>query len=122
MKVTLTINGQEFTATLEDNAATEALSTQLPMTITMDELNGNEKYCYLSESLPTSASNPGRIEAGDLMLYGDSCLVVFYKSFNTSYRYTRLGSIDDPSGLAQAVGRGSVTVTWGLGANDVTEG
>lgn len=114
MKLKLTINGREFSATLEDNATTQALAQQLPIALRMDELNGNEKYCYLNNALPTDAACPGTISAGDLMLYGSSCLVVFYDSFPTSYSYTRLGKIDDPSGLAQAVGSGSAEVTWEL--------
>lgn len=43
----------------------------------------------------------GSIHAGDIMLYGASCLVLFYEDFNTSYRYTPLGYIEDPDGLAK---------------------
>lgn len=113
-KITVTIGSQTFTATLEDNETATAFSALLPMTIDMTELNGNEKYHYLSISLPTNASNPGTIHAGDIMLYGSSCIVLFYETFNMSYSYTKIGHIDDPTGLAEAVGTGNVSVTFGL--------
>lgn len=84
------------------------------MTVNMVELNGNEKYVDLPGNLPTNASNPGTIQTGDLMLYGSSTLVLFYKTLSTSYSYTRIGRIDDPSGLAAAVGSGNIRVTYEL--------
>ncbi len=104
--------GQVFTATLMDNPTTRALLDRLPMTVSMSELNGNEKYYYLPDSLPTNSQRPGNIHAGDLMLYGSDCLVLFYESFSSGYSYTRLGSVDDPSNLAAVLGRGSVDVTF----------
>ena len=111
----ITMGEYQFTVALEDNAAAAALKECLPLTLDMSELNGNEKYNYLPFRLPTNASNPGQIHAGDLMLYGSDCLVLFYKSFSTGYSYTPIGRIDDPDGLADAVGRGGVQVTFILG-------
>lgn len=78
----------------------------------MDELNGNEKYHYLDSSLPTDSYRPGTIHAGDIMLYGSSCVVLFYETFASSYSYTRIGQIDNPDGLATAVGNGNVSVKF----------
>lgn len=110
--ITVWAGGRSFAATLEDNATARAFAALLPMTVTMNEMNGNEKYHYLSENLPTDSNRPGTIRNGDLMLYGSKCLVLFYETFSSSYSYTRIGRLDDPSGLASALGRGNVTVTF----------
>ena len=111
-KMKITIGSTVFTATLNNNATATAFKAMLPLTISMSELNGNEKFYYFSTTLPTNASSGGNIQVGDLMLYGNNCLVVFYEGFNTSYSYTRLGRIDNTSGLVAALGAGSVTVKF----------
>ncbi len=78
----------------------------------MSELNGNEKYYYLPDSLPRNSSAPSRINAGDIMLYGNDCIVIFYESFSTSYSYTPIGKIDDPDGLAAALGNADVQAAF----------
>ncbi|GLU51529.1 cyclophilin-like fold protein [Dyadobacter frigoris] len=108
------IGSKKFTATLLNNAMVAAFKARLPMTVSMSELNGNEKLYRFPNNLPTSASNPRNINSGDLMIYGSNTLVLFYQSFPTSYSYTKLGRIDDTAGLAAAVGPGSVTVTFEL--------
>jgi len=114
MKLKITIGTNTFTATLYNNATVTAFKTRLPMTINMRELNGNEKYFDLPDNLPANASNPGTIQSGDLMLYGSNTLVLFYKSFSTSYNYTRLARIDNPSGLAAALGSADIAVKFEL--------
>ena len=96
----------DFRRQLEDNAAAKAFKALLPVSLQMTELNGNEKYFRLSADLPTNASNPGTVQTGDLMIYGGKTLVLFYETFPTSYSYTRLGRINDPTGLAAALGAG----------------
>ena len=112
MNINLTIGEKVFAVSLADNEAAHTFLDALPMTLTMDELHGNEKYKYLSTSFPTAETTPGTIHAGDLMLFGDDCLVLFYETFSTGYSYTPLGEVMDTSKLADAVGNGSVTVTF----------
>ena len=113
-KIKIKINSQTFIATLLDNSSAKAFKELLPLTINMIELNGNEKYSDLSQSIQTNQYNAGNIKNGDLMLYGSKTLVLFYKTFSTSYSYTKLGTIDDVTGLITALGSGNATVTFEL--------
>lgn len=110
--ITIRVGGAEFAATLEDNETARAFAALLPMTVTMTEMNGNEKYYNLPQRLPGKASRPGTIHAGDLLLWSGSTVVLFYETFSSPYSYCRIGRIDNPEGLASAVGRGGVTVTF----------
>lgn len=112
MELNIKIGDKNFTATLEDNETTRSLLEKLPLTINMSELHGNEKYYYFDENLPTNSQSIRNINTGDLMLYGSNCLVIFYESFSTSYSYTKIGHIDNPEGLAEALGSGNITVTF----------
>ncbi len=102
--VKVTINNKEYTLTLEDNETARSFANLLPREFNMSELNGNEKYIYIDSSLPTNSSNPKQIHSGDVMLYEDNCLVIFYQSFDTSYSYTKIGHIDNLPNL----GNGSI--------------
>ncbi len=94
-KIKLIIDNNEYEIKLENNQTVLDLINMLPLNLNMKELNGNEKYVYLDETLTTDSYNPKHIEAGDVMLYGNNCLVIFYKSFDTSYSYTKIGHIDN---------------------------
>lgn len=118
-QMTIKIGPKVFTATLAENATATAFKARLPLTVNMDDLNDNEKVIRLPDNLPTDDSNPGRIQAGDLMIWSSSSLVLFYKSFPTTYSYTKLGHIHDAAGLSAAVGPGNVKVTFELKADEV---
>jgi hypothetical protein len=108
----MTVGERRFAITLTDTAAARAFAAQLPLTLNMTELNGNEKHADLPKPLPANASRPGTIRNGDLMLYGADTLVVFYQTFQSSYSYTRVGHVDDPSDLPQALGPRGVRVVF----------
>lgn len=111
-EIDIQIEQYSFSAEVEDSETGRAFLRLLPMTLSMNELNGNEKYYYLDSSLPTQSNRIGTIHAGDLMLYGNSCVVLFYETFSSSYSYTRIGRIKDPSTLDTAVGNGNVVVAF----------
>lgn len=113
--INITVDNTTFIATLEDNNTAKALVKQMPITLDMSEHNGNEKYSYLSSNLRAdTSSNPGTINEGDLMLFGNNCIVLFYNTFNASYRYVKLGHIYDTTGLSKAISSDNVKITFSL--------
>ena len=110
--ISVKAGSKTFKVRLADNETAIAFRSRLPMTLKMKELNGNEKFQDLSKALPQNAINPGKIEKGDLMLYGSRTVVLFYKTFTTSYAYTRIGNVTNPSHLVDVLGSGDVEVTF----------
>lgn len=117
----MTVGDRRFAITLADNEATRTFAAMLPLTLDMEELNGNEKKKELPDALPTNESQPGTIRNGDLLLWGSHTVVIFYQTFDSTYSYTRLGRVDDPTGLAQALGRGDVRVVFSRDQRALTE-
>ncbi|WP_128331627.1 cyclophilin-like fold protein [Apibacter sp. HY039] len=110
MFFTITINDHILQATLSNTEAAKELIKLLPLTIKMNDLNDNEKYGNLPLEIPTSDYYPNIISEGDIMLYGTKTLVIFYKTFPTTYQYTLLGKINKPSQLKKIMGSGPVTI------------
>ena len=112
MTIKIITGNESFTATLEDNETAKAFKEILPLTINMEDINGNEKYCVLSENISKdSAKKIGTIYTGEIMCWGNSGLVLFYDTFTTQYNYVKIGKIDNVDGYAEALGRGNVQLT-----------
>lgn len=110
--IIITIENKKYEAILYDNSTTKELIKKFPITITMSDLNRNEKYYNFSKSFSTSSENVANINKGDIMLFGDNCLVIFYKSFSTRYRYTKLGYIKNLEDLENSLGKGDISITF----------
>lgn len=111
-RIWMAVGERRFSITLADNEAARAFAAQLPLTLDMPDLNGNEKHAKLPKALPTKDSRPGTIRSGDLMLWRADTLVVFYLTFDSPYSYTLLGRIDEPASLPDGLGRGAVRIVF----------
>lgn len=119
-KVMVKVGNKVFTATLLDNETARDFLTRLPVTLTMNDVNGNEKYATFNKSFTGTNKVAGDIKAGDLKIWSGNGLVLFYESFSSSYSYYDLGSIDDATGLRETLGSGSVSVTFEAQTTDIT--
>ena len=92
----ININSEKYVINVENEALMEEIYNALPETFTMNELNGNEKYYYLNSTMKNANSEAvGQVQRGDVMLFESDCLVIFYDSFETEFRYTKIGHIDN---------------------------
>ncbi|MFV0481787.1 MAG: cyclophilin-like fold protein [Campylobacteraceae bacterium] len=114
MKIKISIGEQSFFATLNNSSTAKEFFDLLPMTINMDEHGGFEKNYRLGKRLSGSSLSPDIIREGDLMIWSQSVLVLFYKEHSTFYSYIPLGRIDDTKRLEKALGRSSIKVKFEL--------
>ena len=106
------IKDKEYQIELESSETAEQIKSKLPFAISMKNLNGNEVYYYFDESFKTNQQSVGTINQGDIYLYQDNCLVLFYKTFTTKYTYTKIGKVTNPEGLDTLIGSNNVEVMW----------
>ncbi|MGM0232811.1 cyclophilin-like fold protein [Enterococcus sp. AZ094] len=114
--VVITVGQQNFLAKFYENEVSEHLMNQMPFTVTMSDLNNNEKYYRFSENLPEmTTERPEIIHEGEIMSWNSHTLVLFYQTFTNSYGgYSRIGVIEDPTGLKEVLGAEDVEVIFSL--------
>ena len=123
-KLTLSIDGTPVRVDWEDNesvAALRELAARNPLVIGMSMYGGFEQVGSLGTDLPRQDEQT-RTDAGDVVLYSGSQIVIFYGS--NSWAYTRLGHIRDLSreDLRELLGRHDATVTLTLSPEEEKEG
>lgn len=68
-------------------------------------------YHYFGKALPTKEEDIHLKRAGDIMLFGANCLVIFTRDVESPYLYTRLGRVDDLAELSKAIGENNLLAT-----------
>ena len=107
------LNGKEFEFEFKDTEVANQIKSKLPFTVKMTNLNGNEVYYQFSgESFTPNHKAVGTINMGDIYLYQSNYLVLFYKTFTTSYSYTEIGKLKDATGLDTIIGSSDIEVEW----------
>ena len=103
------IGDTEVPVTWEGNASVDELRTLLPLTIEMSMYGGFEQVGPIGQSI-TSDDQQITTDSGDVVLYSDDQIVVFYGS--NTWAYTRLGHIDlSQKEMTDLLGNGNVTIT-----------
>ncbi len=93
MKIKVTAKGASTVFELNDSKAAQALYTQLPLTIKVEDYASNEKIFYPPEKLSTEDTPLANADAGTLAYYapwGD--VVMFYRKFGSASGLYELGA------------------------------
>ena len=113
-KLTVTVNGTPFTATLADTRAASELAERLaggPLTLSLRDYAGFEKVGGLGFSL-TATNERITTSSGGIVLYQGDQIVLFYGE--NTWGYTRLARVDDLAGWEEALGSGAVELVLAL--------
>lgn len=96
MKIRIEVEGNEITATLEDNATAKDFVSLLPLSVTFKDYAKTEKIFYPPKKLSTKGSPPGSHPAkGDIAYYAPwGNMAIYYKDFEYSEGLIKIGKID----------------------------
>lgn len=113
-RIKITVGNTEMTATLENNATTRAIVSQMPISLPMMDLYGREMcYRYGAYALPTDNMRSDNYEVGDIVYWAPGgSLVILYGQNGEKFERQQLGHID--SGVEVFKNTGDTTVTFEL--------
>lgn len=111
VKIKITVGDTELFATLADNATTQAIIGQMPMTLPMMDLYGREMcYRYGAYALPTDNLQSDGYEVGDIAYWAPGgSLVILYKQNGEQFERQHLGHIDSGVEVFENTGDADVT-------------
>ena len=112
MKIRISMNGNEITATLIDNATSRDFVSLLPLKLKLEDYGETEKISYLPRKLSTEGAPPGSDpSAGDVSYYAPwGNLAIFRKDFHYSNGLIKLGKVDTGVEALQVPGSAEATI------------
>lgn len=80
MKLRLTFNGKEITATLSESETTRDFVSLLPLTLTMNDLFGREKFGHLPRAISEGGKRMQTYDVGDVIYWSlGPDVAIFYR-------------------------------------------
>lgn len=110
----ITVGEHTFYATFADNPSADEfqeLLAQGAITVEMQDYGGFEKVGSLDTEF-TRTDERITTEPGDVILYQGDQITIYYGT--NTWNFTRLAKIDDPEGLKEKLGSGTIQATFSL--------
>ena len=113
-KILITIGNDSYMADFYESDVSKSLMEQFPLTIKMDEHQGQEYFSPLENRPYGESENTDAIVPGDITLCNSSSISIFYNQPAGSVSYVKLGHINNPEGLDSSLSRCEGRVTFEL--------
>ncbi|MBP3773713.1 MAG: DUF4440 domain-containing protein [Treponema sp.] len=116
MNVTVSIGSKIYSVVAEDNDAAKAFFGRAPLSLTMSEWAGNnEYYARLSEKINAyGIKSPSDFATGDIAIYNNTSLVIFYADTKNTLGYAKIGHIAEVVELKDAIKVANGKVTFSV--------
>ena len=98
MKIKTIINDISFNTTVEDNLPAKEFLEILPLNIYMDKEKDSYVH-YIDYKLDKEETAPKELNAGDILLEGNSKIILVSSTNSNKNKYTKIASIDNPDNL-----------------------
>lgn len=110
IKLRITVGGQELTATLDNNATTQALIKKLPLTLPMMDLYGREMCYRFTDELPANEVQTRSFRLGEIIYWPPRhSFVIMYKQDGEQFSMQHVGQIDSRVEIFNQTGNADVT-------------
>lgn len=109
--VRITVGDTQLMATLENNATTQYLVQQMPLTLPMEDLYDREMcYRYGANALPVEHLQTDAYEVGDLAYWAPGgSVMILYRQNGEKFERQHLGHIDSGVDVFENTGNANVT-------------
>ncbi|MDR6611928.1 cyclophilin-like fold protein [Leifsonia sp. 1010] len=100
-RISITVDGQTLTGTLDHNSTASALLEQLPLELTLRDFGGQEKVADLPSALPLEGMPAGSAASpGTIGYYApDQVIVLYYEHVGYYPGIIPIGTFDDVSAV-----------------------
>ncbi len=110
--VSLEVGTNTFSVELAKTDAANQFRQRFPLTLSLDKYYVADRSVDLDFELPTSRTPAGIVEIGEFFLLQSNRLVLSLHSSQRAGFLTPIGKVEDIDGFVEAIGEGSVDVTF----------
>ncbi len=101
--INLQIGDATHTVTFEKNAASDSLTTLFPLYSLIIDKDGTHKQFQIPRNMELADEHIDTAHAGDIFLNGPVLVEVYYADAEINANRSRIGHIDDTTGLEEAL-------------------